>query len=315
MAVAETIAGQHGHVNYGVIPSVIYTAPEVASVGRTEEQLKEEAATTRSASSRSRPTRARNPTSWATASSNPRRRRDRSRPRRATSSARWRAISSPRSASRWNSARRRKTSPAPATPIRLSPRRCARRRWPAATASSTPDARAPVGITPGFTRAETLERFPFVVNRCGGFTWCRCSDSLSLRQNLEHEMGKPLSMDLRARALTAVDSGMSRRSAARRFGVSISSVIRWDASRRGTGSCAPKPQGGDMRSRRLEEKHVEVMAAFKEESDQTLEESRARLTAGGISASKSALSRFFHRHGITRKKRPATRSSRTARMS
>ena len=41
MAVAETIAGQHGHVNYGVIPSVIYTAPEVASVGQTEEQLKE----------------------------------------------------------------------------------------------------------------------------------------------------------------------------------------------------------------------------------------------------------------------------------
>jgi dihydrolipoamide dehydrogenase len=41
MAVAETIAGQHGHVNYGVIPGVIYTSPEVASVGQTEEQLKE----------------------------------------------------------------------------------------------------------------------------------------------------------------------------------------------------------------------------------------------------------------------------------
>ena len=40
MAVAETIAGQHGHVNYGVIPSVIYTSPEVASVGETEEALK-----------------------------------------------------------------------------------------------------------------------------------------------------------------------------------------------------------------------------------------------------------------------------------
>jgi len=40
MAVAETIAGQAGHVNYDVIPGVIYTAPEVASVGLTEEQLK-----------------------------------------------------------------------------------------------------------------------------------------------------------------------------------------------------------------------------------------------------------------------------------
>ncbi len=41
MAVAETIAGQKGHVNYGVIPGVIYTHPEVANVGATEEELKE----------------------------------------------------------------------------------------------------------------------------------------------------------------------------------------------------------------------------------------------------------------------------------
>jgi dihydrolipoamide dehydrogenase len=41
MAVAEIIAGKHGHVNYGVIPGVIYATPEVASVGQTEEQLKE----------------------------------------------------------------------------------------------------------------------------------------------------------------------------------------------------------------------------------------------------------------------------------
>ena len=40
IAVAETLAGQHGHVNYGVIPSVIYTHPEVAAVGLTEEQAK-----------------------------------------------------------------------------------------------------------------------------------------------------------------------------------------------------------------------------------------------------------------------------------
>ena len=42
MACAEVIAGKHGHVNYDVIPSVIYTWPEVAAVGKTEAQLKEE---------------------------------------------------------------------------------------------------------------------------------------------------------------------------------------------------------------------------------------------------------------------------------
>jgi dihydrolipoamide dehydrogenase len=41
MAVAEILAGQAGHVNYDVIPGVIYTHPEVATVGQTEEQLKE----------------------------------------------------------------------------------------------------------------------------------------------------------------------------------------------------------------------------------------------------------------------------------
>jgi dihydrolipoamide dehydrogenase len=40
VAVAEILAGQHGHVNYEVIPAVVYTTPEVASVGKTEEELK-----------------------------------------------------------------------------------------------------------------------------------------------------------------------------------------------------------------------------------------------------------------------------------
>ena len=42
VAVAERIAGQHGHVDFGIIPSVIYTHPEIAQVGKTEQQLKAE---------------------------------------------------------------------------------------------------------------------------------------------------------------------------------------------------------------------------------------------------------------------------------
>ncbi|MFZ8528395.1 hypothetical protein ACO1NJ_13820, partial [Staphylococcus aureus] len=39
---AERIAGQHGHVNFNTIPGVIYTSPEIAWVGKTEQQLKAE---------------------------------------------------------------------------------------------------------------------------------------------------------------------------------------------------------------------------------------------------------------------------------
>ncbi len=56
---AEILAGQHGHVNYEVIPGVVYTDPELAAVGRTEEELKARASPTRSASSPSPPMAAR----------------------------------------------------------------------------------------------------------------------------------------------------------------------------------------------------------------------------------------------------------------
>ncbi len=64
VAVAERIAGQHGHVNFNTIPWVIYTSPEIAWVGRTEQQLKADGVPTRPAPSRSWPTAAR--ARWAT---------------------------------------------------------------------------------------------------------------------------------------------------------------------------------------------------------------------------------------------------------
>lgn len=65
-------------------------------------------------------------------------------------------------------------------------------------------------------------------------------------------MGKPLSMDLRERVIQAIDGGMCRRGAAARYGIAPSTAIRWDNERRTTGSFAPKRQGGDMRSQRIE---------------------------------------------------------------
>ncbi len=63
----------------------------------------------------------------------------------------------------------------------------------------------------------------------------------------------PLSVDLRTRVVAAVrEESMNCRAAAKRFGVSFASAIRWVAALRERGSCAPLPMGGDTRSRRVE---------------------------------------------------------------
>ena len=123
-------------------------------------------------------------------------------------------------------------------------------------------------------------------------------------------MGQPLSMDLRSRLLAAIDAGMSCRAAAARFGVAPSTAIRWQAQRRTTGDFAPKPQGGDTRSRRIEERREEILALWEARKDITLDELRVELAGAGLVVANSTLHRFFVRHGITRKKRPGTRSSR-----
>lgn len=125
-------------------------------------------------------------------------------------------------------------------------------------------------------------------------------------------MGQALSMDLRSRVLAAVDDGASCRAAAARFGVAPATAIRWHAQRRATGSYAPKPQGGDTRSRRIEAHRDRVLAIWDAARDITLDELRIELASTGLAVSNATLHRFFVRHGITRKKRPATRLSRTA---
>lgn len=125
-------------------------------------------------------------------------------------------------------------------------------------------------------------------------------------------MGKPLSMDLRSRALAAVDEGMSCRAAARRFGVAAATVIRWHDQRRSTGGYAAKRQGGDTRSHRIEGHRELVLALHESRRDITLDELRRELAYVGVTVAISTLHRFFARHGMTRKKRSGTRSSRTA---
>ena len=128
-------------------------------------------------------------------------------------------------------------------------------------------------------------------------------------------MGQPLSMDLRSRLLAAIDDGMSCRGAAARFGVAPSTAIRWHAQRRETGSFAPRSQGGDMRSRRVEERSDDILALWAARKDITLEELRTGLAEMGLTVSVAGLHRFFVRRGMTRKKRLAMPSSRTGPMS
>ena len=114
-----------------------------------------------------------------------------------------------------------------------------------------------------------------------------------------------LSMDLRVRVLAAIDGGMSCRAAAVRFGVAPSTAIRWQAQRRVTGAFAPKPQGGDMRSRRVEERGTDILAIWETRKDISLEELRLALVDIGLHVSVAGLHRFFARRGMTRKKRMA----------
>ena len=108
----------------------------------------------------------------------------------------------------------------------------------------------------------------------------------------------PLSVDLRKRVVSAVrEEGMSCRAAARRFGVSFASAIRWVAALRERGSCAPLPMGGDQRSRRVEAHADYLLRLHRREPDLTLNEICGRLErARGERVSPSMIWRFFDRH-------------------
>ncbi len=111
----------------------------------------------------------------------------------------------------------------------------------------------------------------------------------------------PLSVDLRKRVVAAVrEEGMSCRAAARRFGVSFASAIRWVAALHERGTCAPLPMGGDTRSQRVEAHADYLLHLHRREPDLTLNEICGHLErTRGEKASPSMIWRFFARHDIT----------------
>ncbi len=127
-------------------------------------------------------------------------------------------------------------------------------------------------------------------------------------------MGRYLSEDLRVRVIRAIEGGLSRRAAAARFGVSVSSAIRWMSAYVDEGRAKAKPQGGDQRSGRIEAQHDFLMQAIAEAPDITLAELRERLIEErGETFALSTIHQFFRRHGVSYKKTTRTPASRSVR--
>jgi transposase len=111
------------------------------------------------------------------------------------------------------------------------------------------------------------------------------------------------SADLRGRVIARVESGASRREAADQYEISPSAAIKWVACYRATGSCAAKPRGGSTSP--LEAHADFLLALVAEQPDLTLDEMVHAMRKQRIGGSRTALWRFFKRHGITFKKKPA----------
>jgi transposase len=107
----------------------------------------------------------------------------------------------------------------------------------------------------------------------------------------------------------AVAGGASARSAAGRFGVSVSTAIRWAQRARVEGHAKPRAMGGDRRSR-LPAHRAVVMELLAHQPDLTLHEIRDTLTGQGISVGIASLWRFLKMQNITLKKRVCAPSSR-----
>jgi len=125
-------------------------------------------------------------------------------------------------------------------------------------------------------------------------------------------MTKALSIDLRERVITAVEGGLSRRAAAERFGVAVSSAIKWVDRWRRTGDVRPRPQGGDYRSQRIEAHAAEILALVAERPDVTLAEIALHLDERhGLKVADSTVWRLLDRHGMTFKKNRARQRTAT----
>lgn len=116
-------------------------------------------------------------------------------------------------------------------------------------------------------------------------------------------MGECRSDDLRERVVEAVAAGSSRRAAAARYSVSVSSAIRWSARAASEGSAKARKQGRPAGKGPLAEHLDYLIAAVEDMPDITMPELAARLHAErGVAAAWASLSKLLCRAGFTYKK-------------
>lgn len=114
-------------------------------------------------------------------------------------------------------------------------------------------------------------------------------------------MGRPLSNDLRERVVSAVLAGESCRFVASRFGVAVSTVVKWSQRYRATGSVAPGKTGGH-RKRVLEPHRAFIVERIKQTPHITLHGLKDELAAHGVKVSHNAVWQFLRREGLRFKK-------------
>ena len=114
-------------------------------------------------------------------------------------------------------------------------------------------------------------------------------------------MVRPLSSDLRKRVVTAVSKGESCRSAAVRFGVAVSSVVKWSQRYRSTGSVAPGKMGGP-RKPVLDPHRAFIVKRLSQTPHLTLHALKDELAARGVKVSHNTVWLFLRREGLRFKK-------------
>jgi transposase len=119
-------------------------------------------------------------------------------------------------------------------------------------------------------------------------------------------MVRPLSEDIRERVVAAVVEGASTRAVAARFGVAVSSVVKWTQRYRATGSVAPGKMGGH-RKRVLEPYRAFIMERLGQTPHLTLHGLKAELAARGVKVSHNAVWQFLRREGLRFKKNSVRR--------